>query len=189
MGGMPQSPTELVITDPTTLRALAHPARRRVLMELYSGEVLTASQAAELCDLSPSAMSYHLRALERAGIVARAESTDGRERPWRGVARSLTIDHSALSGAGLAGSQAYLQSWSADLLDGLQRLVANVVAGDQRGQATSGRLWLTDDEELAMAQEIRSVWERYSDRTRQDRPEGARLRDTYFLALPRDDAG
>ena len=68
----------VVITDPRAIRALAHPARQRIIDELYSGRVLTATECAELAGLTPSATSYHLRALERWGIVERAESLGGR---------------------------------------------------------------------------------------------------------------
>ena len=75
----------VVITDPRAIRALAHPARQRIIDELYSGRVLTATECAELAGLTPSATSYHLRALERWGSIERAEaSADGRERPYNG---------------------------------------------------------------------------------------------------------
>src|SRR3954451_9382135 len=84
---------QLVISDPRAIRALAHPARQRVIDELYNGKVLTATECAEIAGLTPSAMSYHLRALEKWGIIERAEeSADGRERPWRSKAASLRID-------------------------------------------------------------------------------------------------
>ena len=68
----------VVITDPRAIRALAHPARQRVIDELYNGQVLTATECAEIAGLTPSAMSYHLRALEKWGIIERAEeSADG----------------------------------------------------------------------------------------------------------------
>src|SRR6266540_4506091 len=80
------------LRDPGALRALAHPARLAVVDELYQGVDRTASELAELTGLTPSAMSYHLRALERWGIVERADArTDGRERPWRGPGRSLSL--------------------------------------------------------------------------------------------------
>src|SRR4029450_1968676 len=79
------------LEDPGALRALAHPARLRVVDELYQGSERTASELAKITGLTPSAMSYHLRALERWGIVERADPReDGRERPWRAPARSLT---------------------------------------------------------------------------------------------------
>src|SRR5665647_47158 len=88
--------TTLTLTDPRAIRAIAHEARQQVIDELYSGSVLTATEAARICGLSPSAMSYHLRALEKWGIVVRDDpSSDGRERPWRAPARSLSLEVSS----------------------------------------------------------------------------------------------
>lgn len=192
---MPDSPDptptlrvdQVRITDPQALRALAHPARQRVIMELYSGEVLTASEAARICGLSPSAMSYHLRALEKAGIVEREESSDGRERPWRAAAESLTIDRSAHSGAGAAVLQRYTGTWTADLIAGLERLYDDLGEGENHGVLSRGRFWVTDAETRALADEIFQIWDRYKGRTRADHPEGARLRDVYSLVLPTED--
>lgn len=76
------------ISDPRAIRALAHPARLAVLDELEPGGELTATECARIAGLSPSAMSYHLRALEKWGFVERADSTgDGRERPWRATSQ------------------------------------------------------------------------------------------------------
>lgn len=179
---------QLTISDPRTLRALAHPARQRVLLELFSGEVLTASEAAEICGLSPSAMSYHLRALERFGIVERDESSDGRERPWRAAGDSLSLDRAAFGGLGDAARQSYAATWAADLVAGLQRL------GDPNEQLTGrsgfsrGRLWLTDDEARELSEEIYSLWERFDGRTRRSHPEGSSLRDAYLVMLPVEDS-
>ena len=71
----PTSPTDrVVLTDPRDIRALAHPARLAVLTELEPGVELTATELATRAGITPSAMSYHLRALERAGIVRRADA-------------------------------------------------------------------------------------------------------------------
>jgi DNA-binding transcriptional ArsR family regulator len=81
------------LTDPKAIRAIAHPARLIVVDALYDqGLELTATQAAELAGVTPSAMSYHLRALERFGIVRRAEAhDDARERPWVRAAHDVRI--------------------------------------------------------------------------------------------------
>ncbi|KQX62046.1 helix-turn-helix domain-containing protein [Angustibacter sp. Root456] len=93
-------PDELVLDDPRALRALAHPARTAVVDELYQGNVRTASELATLTGLTPSAMSYHLRALEKWGIVRRATSSgDARERPWEASAKGLTIMSASASPA------------------------------------------------------------------------------------------
>src|SRR6187551_1519516 len=87
---------EVRLTDPGALRALAHPARLTVVDELYQGGERTASELAALTGLTPSAMSYHLRALERWGVVERAPARgDKRERPWRAPARALVVDADA----------------------------------------------------------------------------------------------
>ena len=81
------------ITDPKAIRALAHPARLAVIEELYAGAELTATECAQIAGLTPSAMSYHLRSLEKVGIVERVEhSGDGRERPWRAAGAYLQVE-------------------------------------------------------------------------------------------------
>ncbi|HEX9228601.1 MAG TPA: winged helix-turn-helix domain-containing protein, partial [Arthrobacter sp.] len=70
------------ITDPKAIRALAHAARLEVISELYSTQVSrTATELAAQTGLTPSAMSYHLRALQKWGIVVPAATAgDARER-------------------------------------------------------------------------------------------------------------
>jgi DNA-binding transcriptional ArsR family regulator len=71
------------ITDPKAIRALAHAARLEVISELYSTQSSrTATELAQQTGLTPSAMSYHLRALQKWGIVVPAEAgADAREPP------------------------------------------------------------------------------------------------------------
>jgi len=45
--------TTLTLTGPRAIRAIAHEARQQVIDELYSGSVLTATEAARICGLSP----------------------------------------------------------------------------------------------------------------------------------------
>lgn len=63
-----------------TLAALADPTRRAILARLADGE----ATVTELCapfDLTQPAISFHLKVLERAGLIARR--TDGARRPCR----------------------------------------------------------------------------------------------------------
>jgi DNA-binding transcriptional ArsR family regulator len=74
----------LQIRDPQVMRALAHPARLAIIDALATGQTGTATQFAQVVGLSPSATSYHLRALARYGLVEEAPSRgDGRERVWQ----------------------------------------------------------------------------------------------------------
>jgi DNA-binding transcriptional ArsR family regulator len=91
------------ITDPKAIRALAHAARLEVISELYSTQVSrTATELAAQTGLTPSAMSYHLRALQKWGIVVPAATAgDARERRWKAAGTDFTIN----SGGGLASPE------------------------------------------------------------------------------------
>lgn len=75
------------------MRALAHPARLAILDHLSLSEAgATATECAEVVGLSPSATSYHLRALAQNGLIEEAPSRgDARERVWRSRYRQYSI--------------------------------------------------------------------------------------------------
>jgi DNA-binding transcriptional ArsR family regulator len=72
-----------VISDPRTMRALAHPVRLALLEALGREGELTATRAAEMLDESPGNMSWHLQTLAKYGYVEEAGGGKGRSRPWR----------------------------------------------------------------------------------------------------------
>ena len=81
----------MTITDVRVLAALAHPARLAILHLLLTVGDATATQCSAVVGESPSSCSYHLRHLEKFGLVERVESdtddeVDGRTRRWRSVA-------------------------------------------------------------------------------------------------------
>ena len=178
--------TSLTIDDPKALRAVAHPARQRVISELFNGEVLTATEAARLCGLTPSAMSYHLRALEQWGIVERDESTDGRERPWRATAESFSVSATAHRAAGPALSRMFMVPWAAELQAGLERAADGLADGapDELTTLSQGRVWLTRAEAKQLDRDLRAVLKPYQARTSRKHPDGAVARDGYWLLLP-----
>ncbi|WP_232497676.1 ArsR/SmtB family transcription factor [Agromyces humatus] len=75
-----------------SLKSLAHPLRVRIYDELSAYGPLTASGLADRLSESSGATSYHLRQLERAGLV-REDTTrgKGRERWWERVPGSIAI--------------------------------------------------------------------------------------------------
>ena len=90
--GTPENPLRL--DNPRMMRALAHPARIAILQHLGLDGSATATECAAVVGLSPSACSYHLRALARYGVVEEdpASAADGRQRPWRARLISMTYD-------------------------------------------------------------------------------------------------
>lgn len=185
---------EVRITDPGALRALAHPARLTAVDELYQGAERTASELAELVGLTPSAMSYHLRALERWGIIERAEGRDdGRERPWRAGGRSLSVISDASASAAAASDVivgGYLQHlrdefrrWS--LVEGKERDVWREVAGGRRSF-----LWLTEQEAAGFSAEMKAVIDKYvADRDAVRHPDGTRRLVCLVAIVPTVDQG
>lgn len=78
--------------DLAALRGLAHPLRVRILDELAMYGPLTASGLGERLGESSGSTSYHLRQLERQGLVAEdAARGTARERWWMRPPGSLTL--------------------------------------------------------------------------------------------------
>ena len=81
------------VTDLRVLRAMANPVRYRIFSHLMAAGEQTASECAAVVGASASNCSYHLRELERFGLVERVADAagDGRERPWRTVGTGFSF--------------------------------------------------------------------------------------------------
>lgn len=156
----PDLPEELRLEGPETLRLLAHGARQRVLLALYEGRDLTATEAAALVDLTPSAMSYHLRHLERAGAIVQVPAPDGRERRYRRAAQNLRVDQ---TGGDAVLRQRVLGGW----MDALARAVeASVDAAPGRhGWMDVSTLRLTDEELAEFSERLIALIAEYDTRS------------------------
>jgi len=66
-------------TDPlsATFAALADPTRRAILARLSTGEA-TVTELSEPFNITPPAVTKHLKGLQRAGLIVQ-----GREKQWR----------------------------------------------------------------------------------------------------------
>jgi DNA-binding transcriptional ArsR family regulator len=181
------------ISDPTMMRALAHPARIEIVEYLNStGAVVTATECAGMVGLSPSATSYHLRELAKYGLVEQAPSRgDGRERVWRSTGSGLRIDGDPDDPDARAATQALVEVY-------LTRDMARVRAWLAR-QGAESRQWLnasalmsqkllvTAEELTELNEQVRALTERYRLRERQaDAPDGARTVYVNYTAFPED---
>jgi DNA-binding transcriptional ArsR family regulator len=178
------------ISDVRGIRALAHPARLAIIDALYLGRSeLTATECAELTGLSPSAMSYHLRALERWGIVERAErAEDGRERPWRAAGTRLSVHSDDPRATGPAASALV------DLaLDRDRAAVRSFLARESDEppewrdalELNIGEPWLTAEELRELSREFRDALERFKERRlRENRPAGSRQVRVSVVVAP-----
>lgn len=176
------APDEAVtLTDPQAIRALAHPARLSVIDALYAGEVLTATECAERVGVSPSTMSYHLRALEKFGIVRRAASReDGRQRPWERAGSSLRVEMggSADSASGLAATAFLVEESMRTDRERLMREAERAArTGDSKWfEATNysrTRLLVTAEEARALIDRVDKLFGPYLEDARKRRPADA----------------
>lgn len=183
----------LEIRDPQVMRALAHPARLTIMEELQAGRTGTATELAQVSGLSPSATSYHLRALAKAGLVEEAPSRgDGRERVWQTRIRGFTIESRAgasqderaaereLTDAFLAREEARVQRW-------LARVDQEPHEWYQASVLSEAMIMVTAAELTALGEALIEMFRPYTRQRRPDPPEGARLVSALFRAFPIDD--
>ena len=185
----PARPERIVLRDPRAIKALAHPARLAVLDELMAGRELTATDAAAVAGMSPSAMSYHLRELAKWSIIRPAVSGDGRERRWRMAEGGFAIEPDQPQTAAAAGA-----TLTARMLDRQREDVLDWFAHQDREQEWQqgttiaiSRLWLTAPEAEALSQALLAAVERLPHRTREDHPAAARAVSIGVVVVPEKD--
>lgn len=182
------------ITDPKAIRALAHAARLEVISELYSTQVSrTATELAAQTGLTPSAMSYHLRALQKWGIVEPAATAgDARERRWRAAGTDFTIN----SGGGVASPEFAVLDLELDAFR--RRVNAYAKVRDQRrhdGEPTespgvvvlsSNLLYLTPAQRSDLTAKVFGLLKEYGLDDPDHVPEGAERMATMWSLIPDD---
>jgi DNA-binding transcriptional ArsR family regulator len=182
------------INDPATMRALAHPARLELLEYLsLSDEGATATQCAVVVGLSPSATSYHLRALAKVGMLEEAPGRgDGRERVWRVSHRHFALGTE--QGAGteeLAAETALVEAVLARQNEKVRRFFTRsqqepkdwfdtATVSDSSLAVTAGEL----RDLLAQVDELLAPFKRID---RPDPPKGARTVTFQVRAVPLED--
>jgi len=180
----------VLLRDPRAIKALAHPARLAVIDEFFNGRKLTATECGEIAGLSASAMSYHLRALERWGIIKRSDATDdGRERPWVAAGYGLRIesDEPLASAAGEATLIArILDRQRTEALDWIGRGEAVRDEWDDLVTVTSRRYWLTLDEARELSRAVMETVRRFERHTPQEGPMDTRRVRVCVTIVPTD---
>lgn len=185
--GVVEKPVRL--TDARAIRAIAHEARQQVIHILFSeGRPYTSTELASVTGLTPSAMSYHLRALERYGVVERDDSAaDARQRPWRAAGTTLEVSGQGSGGEGAADAL-HAQAFQA-MARRVQRLRA--MPEDERAgyvALSSGDLWLDADQTVFITEALDRAIIELLDQGWRNQPEPGRRRMGYvWSALPDSD--
>ncbi|MGH3125204.1 MAG: ArsR/SmtB family transcription factor [Streptosporangiaceae bacterium] len=181
---------QAVPMDATVMRAMAHPARLALLEHLRNSGPATATECAGVVGLSPSATSYHLRALARAGLVEAAPGRgDGRERLWRIIAKRLGVSGVAdLDPEALQALRGLLESLLAWDDARVRRYLAQLDTEPPEWQDAAffmdSTLQLTAAELSELSQAVYELLEPYRKGRRTDPPGGTRTVSIAVRALP-----
>jgi DNA-binding MarR family transcriptional regulator len=152
------------ITDPRTMRALAHPLRLDLIELLGTAGPETAAGCARRLGASQASCSFHLRQLAKYGFVEEAEpSGDSRERPWR-----LTdLEQRWPSDEGAATEQlerVFLARETDRILGWLERTPGEPEGWRDAAFVGGLTLPLTDEELSSTRDQLRAVLEPYVER-------------------------
>lgn len=170
-------PRRDVVLDATTLKALTHPLRPRILSALRLHGPATASRLAAHLGVNTGATSYHVRQLAEAGFVVEAtELGNLRDRWWKAAhARTIFDTHDADQET----SAAYLSAVAAGYAENAQRAIAEVATlppeWEDAGTFSNYTLRLTPEETTALMSELVEVIRGYRPHQgTEDAPETAR---------------
>jgi DNA-binding transcriptional ArsR family regulator len=178
------------VTDPRTMRALAHPIRLELLEVLSVHGALTATQAGELIGESASSCSFHLRTLARHGFVEETGEGRGRERPWRAVAVGMRIPAVATDSETFVAAEALSTIVKERQLDRMRRWWARRRTADQEWVDAAANdeffTWLTPAELQEINEAVFDVLSRHHDRLTDPslRPPGAKTVELLYFAYP-----
>jgi DNA-binding transcriptional ArsR family regulator len=167
--GPPEGPVERrVISDPRTIRALAHPVRLALLEALGREGELTATRAAEILDESPGNMSWHLQTLAKYGYVEEAGGGKGRSRPWRIASVSnrfqTAAEDPAAEAAGGALESIFAEQAYARLREWWTRRAFYPYAWREAAFTSDSVAYLTAEEMSEIGEELAELFSRYRER-------------------------
>lgn len=186
--------SDRVLTQAEQIKALTHPLRIRLIDLLRGGRELTATEAAEATGESVASCSFHLRQLAKFGFVEPGERR-GREKPWRGVAGSVTLDASPDDresySAVMAAARAFLAQSVSDIERWMERSVDDDPEWTESSHQRHAGFWATKEEYAEVAAELGRILDRFAGRDSDpsQRPAGARharLLAALWTELPGD---
>lgn len=186
-------PDHVIVRDPAVMRVLSHPARLAILEHLaqYGGDI-TATEAAEIVGLSPSATSYHLRALAKINMISEAPSRgDARERVYAAAGARRVEVTTDLRSPDPAANQA-----AEELLDAILARADERLRRWRAGMHDQPQEWfdastITESFVRVTTEELREIFDRlsevldpYRQSVRNEPPESARLVSIQLRGIP-----
>jgi len=187
--------SDLQITDPQAMRALAHPVRLAILSFLQRNGPATATALAPHVGATPSVASWHLRHLAGFGLVTDADPDevpgDRRQRWWKAKARGFSVAMSddaesvvaarTLGDQLAAAAQQQVSTWVAEVGPTLPTQWQRVAG------VSNTSVPLTTEELAELSARIDELIAPYVHRAEADAPAGARVVRVLRHYLPGPD--
>ncbi|WP_298446133.1 helix-turn-helix domain-containing protein [Ferrimicrobium sp.] len=180
------------LTEAQAMRALTHPVRIALIEVLAVHQRLTATQAGELIQETPTTCSFHLRQLAKYGFVEEAGPGKGRQRPWKLVNMGFTIQEEDLNAEGRVAADVLVQMFFRRAFGRFERWQhihwSYPEEWDRASAADQAAMFVTTTELEEVNAKVREVLEGYRDRLIDPslRPGDSRLVEVLYLAYPVD---
>jgi DNA-binding transcriptional ArsR family regulator len=145
------------------MRAIADELRMRIV-DALSNQAMTVTQLGEWLGQSPAKVHYHVRELERVGLVRLVETREKGgilEKYYRAVAKSLAVSRDLMNRLPpddtVAAMSAFLRTITDGALDALRREIRSDEGFSQVDVLMAASLWATDDERREITRKIREL--------------------------------
>lgn len=151
------------------LRAIADELRVRIVKQL-AHQAMTVTQLAELLGEAPNKLHYHVRELERVGLVKKVETREKGailEKYYRAVAKHIITPPNLLSGMAPNEAAAVLNELAQSFFQAFTRAAGQAMrapAEDERNQTVlfaSSYYWLTSEELDQVNEQIQALLRPY----------------------------
>ncbi len=179
------------------LRAIADDLRVRILHQLER-QAMTVTQLAELLDEVPSRLHYHVRELEKVGLLKLVETREKGgilEKYYRAVAKSIIAPETLFQGVPPDEAAAALTEIAHPLFQGFIRAFQTLLRTqawndpDLILRLTPEHYWMTAQEFQEVSKQIEALLEQYKTRRGiQGERERTVLMIAYDTAMPREES-
>ena len=151
------------------LRAIADELRTRIV-EALTHRAMTVTQLGELLGQAPAKIHYHVRELERVGLVrlvATREKSGILEKYYRAIARTFTASKTLLTNAptdeAFAAMRAFLDNTSRAFLRASEYTFRHQLWDNPKMWGLSStQVWVTHEEMKALIQRVQAEFDHYA---------------------------
>lgn len=151
------------------IRAVADELRMRIIKQ-FTLQAMTVTQLADVLGVAANKLHYHVRELERVGLVRLVETREKGailEKYYRAVARDITLPKTLLSGMAPDEAHAMLNEVIRPFFQGMTRAAGQMIRlapqdqAEQVFQFTPDHYWLTAREFARVSQQVRALLHPY----------------------------